>query len=153
VCSLFNALVSAVLVAALRDLHAGGCRSAGDRRVLVVAGFFRSLEFTSLNTIAYADVGQPPYEPRHLGWSRSPNRCRSRPGVAIGALVVDSDSVGCAPFHHHGRRFPAGLHHHRGHRRLRLFVFVRMPADAGRGTARRSDAPTAGPTEAADQKL
>jgi len=32
-------------------------------------------------------------------------------------------------------------------------VFARMPADAGAELARRTPAPTAGPTEAADQKL
>src|SRR5215831_17904647 len=50
-----NALVSAALVAACATFTPG-VSFGWIVGVLIVGGFFRSLEFTSLNTIAYADV-------------------------------------------------------------------------------------------------
>src|SRR5229473_2919491 len=50
-----NAVISAVLVAACATFTPG-VSFAWIVGILVIGGFFRSLEFTSLNTIAYADV-------------------------------------------------------------------------------------------------
>ena len=56
--------------------------------VLIVGGFFRSLEFTSLNTIAYADVDN-----RRMSRATSlvavGQQFSISVGVAIGALAVD----------------------------------------------------------------
>src|SRR5262249_60767195 len=56
--------------------------------VLIVGGFFRSLEFTSLNTIAYADVDN-----RHMSRATSlvavAQQVSISVGVAIGALAGD----------------------------------------------------------------
>ncbi len=57
--------------------------------VLLVGGFFRSLEFTSINTIAYADV-----DARELSRATSlmavSQQLAISAGVAVGALVVES---------------------------------------------------------------
>src|SRR5262249_58169583 len=50
-----NVLISAVLVAACATFQPG-VSFAWIVGILIAGGFFRSLEFTSLNTIAYADV-------------------------------------------------------------------------------------------------
>ena len=82
-----NALVSAVLVGLCATFQPG-VPFAWIVGVLVVGGFFRSLEFTSLNTIAYADVD-------HRRMSRATSlvavaqQVSISAGVAIGALAVD----------------------------------------------------------------
>jgi EmrB/QacA subfamily drug resistance transporter len=147
-----NALISAALVAACATFTPG-VPFAWIVGVLIVSGFFRSLEFTSLNTIAYADVDN-----RRMSRATSlvavAQQVSISVGVAIGALAVDltlwargrSVITDAADFQ------PAFL-------AIAVIagsafvVFARMPADAGAELARRTPAPTAGPTEAADQKL
>src|SRR5262249_17934533 len=56
--------------------------------VLLVGGFFRSLEFSSINAIAYADI-----EPRRVGRATAlasvAQQVSLSTGVAVGALTVD----------------------------------------------------------------
>ena len=146
-----NALVSAALVAACATFTPG-VSFAWIVGVLIVGGFFRSLEFTSLNTIAYADVDN-----RRMSRATSlvavAQQVSISVGVAIGALVVDltlwargRDTITAADFQ------PAYLV-------IAViagcasFIFARMPADAGAELARRSTAPAAGATEATDQRM
>jgi fucose permease len=146
-----NALISAVLVAACATFMPG-VSFAWIVGVLIVGGFFRSLEFTSLNTIAYADVDN-----RRMSRATSlvavAQQVSISVGVAIGALAVDltlwargRDTITAADFQ------PAYL-------TIAViaacacFIFARMPADAGAELARRSTAPSAGATEASDQRM
>src|SRR5215510_10616198 len=146
-----NALISAMLVAACATFTPG-VSFAWIVGVLIVGGFFRSLEFTSLNTIAYADVDN-----RRMSRATSlvavAQQVSISVGVAIGALAVDltlwargRDTITAADFQ------PAYL-------TIAViagcacFVFARMPADAGAELARRSTAPSAGATEATDQRM
>jgi MFS family permease len=146
-----NALISAALVAACATFTPG-VSFAWIVGVLIVGGFFRSLEFTSLNTIAYADVDN-----RRMSRATSlvavAQQVSISVGVAIGALAVDltlwargRDTITAADFQ------PAYLI-------IAViagcacFVFARMPADAGAELARRSTAPAAGATEASDQRM
>ena len=146
-----NALISAVLVAVCATFQPG-VSFAWIVGLLIVGGFFRSLEFTSLNTIAYADVDN-----RRMSRATSlvavAQQVSISVGVAIGALAVDltlwargRDTITAADFQ------PAYL-------TIAViagcacFVFARMPADAGAELARRSTAPSAGATEATDQRM
>jgi EmrB/QacA subfamily drug resistance transporter len=149
---MINALISAALVAAYATFQPG-VSFAWIIGMLIVGGFFRSLEFTSLNTIAYAEVD-------HRRVSRATSlvavaqQVSISVGVAIGALAVDltlwargqSAITSAADFQ------PAFI-------AVALiaacafFAFVRMPADAGAELAQRTSSPAAGPTEATDQKL
>jgi hypothetical protein len=56
--------------------------------VLVIGGFFRSLEFTSINTIAYAEIDK-----RRMSRATSlvsvAQQLSMSTGIAVGALVVD----------------------------------------------------------------
>ena len=82
-----NALVSAAFVAACATFTPG-VPFAWIVGILVIGGFFRSLEFTSLNTIAYADVDN-----RRMSRATSlvavAQQVSISVGVAIGALAVD----------------------------------------------------------------
>jgi EmrB/QacA subfamily drug resistance transporter len=146
-----NALLSAMLVAACATFTPG-VPFAWIVGVLIVGGFFRSLEFTSINTIAYADVDN-----RHMSRATSlvavAQQVSISVGVAIGALAVDLTlwvrghaTITAADFQ------PAYL-------TIAViaacgfFVFARLPADAGAELARRTTAPTASPTEATDQRM
>src|ERR1700704_6018776 len=147
-----NALISAALVAACATFTPG-VPFAWIVGVLIVSGFSRSPESPSLNTIAYADVDN-----RRMSRATSlvavAQQVSISVGVAIGALAVDltlwargqSTITAASDFQ------PAFL-------AIAVIagsafvVFARMPADAGAELARRTPAPTAGPTEATDQKL
>jgi EmrB/QacA subfamily drug resistance transporter len=146
-----NALLSATLVAACATFTPG-VPFAWIVGVLIVGGFFRSLEFTSLNTIAYADIDN-----RHMSRATSlvavAQQVSISVGVAIGALAVDPTlwarghaTITAADFQ------PAYL-------TIAViaacgfFVFARLPTDAGAELARRTTAPTASPTEATDQRM
>ena len=146
-----NALVSATLVAACATFTPG-VSFAWIVGVLIVGGFFRSLEFTSLNTIAYAEVDN-----RRMSRATSlvavAQQVSISVGVTIGALAVDLTlwarghaTITAADFQ------PAYL-------TIAViaacgfFIFARLPADAGAELARRTTAPAAGPTEATDQRM
>jgi hypothetical protein len=146
-----NAVLSAALVAACATFQPG-VSFAFIVGMLIAGGFFRSLEFTSLNTLAYADV-----DTRRMSRATSlvavGQQVAISVGVAVGALAVDltlwargHSVIAAADFQ------PAFL-------AIALiaacaaFVFARMPEDAGAELARRAPAAAPGPTEAADQKL
>ncbi len=144
-----NALISATLVAACATFQPG-VSFAWIVGILAVGGFFRSLEFTSLNTIAYADIDYR-YMSRATSLVAVVQQVSIAVGVAIGALVVDltlwargHDTITAADFQ------PAYLTIAviSG---CAVFVFARMPDEAGAELARRT--PIAGSTEATDQKL
>ncbi len=82
-----NAVISAALVAACASFQPG-VSFAWIVGLLVIGGFFRSLEFTSLNTIAYADV-----DARRMSRATSlvavGQQVSISTGVAIGALAVE----------------------------------------------------------------
>jgi EmrB/QacA subfamily drug resistance transporter len=146
-----NALVSAALVAACATFTPG-VSFAWIVGVLIISGFFRSLEFTSLNTIAYADIDN-----RRMSRATSlvavAQQVSISVGVAVGALAVDltlwvrgHSVITAADFQ------PAfiaiGVI-----AACAFFVFMRMPPEAGAELARRTPIPAPGPSEAADQKL
>ena len=82
-----NALISATLVAACATFQPG-VSFAWIVGILVIGGFFRSLEFTSLNTIAYANI-EHRYMSRATSLVAVAQQVSISAGVAIGALAVD----------------------------------------------------------------
>ncbi|MBN8956832.1 MAG: MFS transporter, partial [Rhizobiales bacterium] len=83
----FNALISACFIAACA-LFRPDTPIAVIIIVLLVGGFFRSLEFTSVNTIAYADI-----DPEHMSRATTlvsvGQQLSVSAGVALGAFIVD----------------------------------------------------------------
>jgi hypothetical protein len=57
--------------------------------ILVVGGFFRSLEFTAINTVAYAEV-EPPQMSRATTLVSVNQQLAVSAGVAVGAFSVES---------------------------------------------------------------
>jgi EmrB/QacA subfamily drug resistance transporter len=146
-----NALVSAAMVAACATFTPG-VSFAWIVGVLVVGGFFRSLEFTSINTIAYADVDNRVMS-RATSLVAVAQQVSISVGVAIGALAVD------LTLWWRGHTLITAADFQPAYITIAViagsacFIFARMPADAGAELARRTPSPPTTPTEAADQKL
>jgi len=98
--------------------------------ILLIGGFFRSLEFTSINTIAYAEV-------EHARVSRATalvsvgQQLSMSTGVAVGALAVELT----AKFHGHvdlrATDFQTAFLIVAIISALSVFIFARLAADAG----------------------
>jgi EmrB/QacA subfamily drug resistance transporter len=84
---LYNALISSVFLAACATF-VPGMPFAVMIAILLSGGFFRSLQFTSINTIAYAEI-EPPKMSRATAMVAVAQQLALSTGVAIGALVVE----------------------------------------------------------------
>jgi EmrB/QacA subfamily drug resistance transporter len=145
-----NAVVSSALVG-LCATFTPGVPIAWIVGVLVIGGFFRSFEYTSLNTIAYADVDN-----RRMSRATSlvavGQQLSISVGVGVGAALVEltvrsrgHDTITAADFQ------PAWI--------ICALIsatagiaFWQLPTDAAAEVARRTSGPTPGATEATDQK-
>jgi EmrB/QacA subfamily drug resistance transporter len=145
-----NALISSALVGACATFTPG-VPLLWILAVLAIGGFFRSLEYTSLNTIAYADI-------EHRLMSRATSlvavgqQLSISIGVAIGAALVEltlqwrgHTTITAADFQ------PAWIIVALISATSSL-LFWRMPSDTGAEVARHTAATSAGPTEPTDQK-
>jgi EmrB/QacA subfamily drug resistance transporter len=84
---LYNSLVSSAFLAACASF-VPGMPFAAMIAILLVGGFFRSLQFTSINTIAYAEI-EPPLMSRATALVAAAQQLSLSTGVAVGALVVE----------------------------------------------------------------
>ena len=84
---LYNSLVSAAFLAACATF-VPGMPFWAMIAVLLSGGFFRSLQFTSINTIAYAELS-PPLMSRATALVAAAQQLSLSTGVAVGALVVE----------------------------------------------------------------
>jgi hypothetical protein len=84
---LYNSLVSACFLAACASFGPG-MPYAAMVAILLTGGFFRSLQFTSINTIAYAEV-EPPLMSRATSMVAAFQQLSLSTGVAVGALAVE----------------------------------------------------------------
>ena len=100
---LYNSLISSAFLAACA-FFVPGMPYAGMVAILLSGGFFRSLQFTSINTIAYAEL-----EPRQLSKATAmvsaAQQLSLSTGVAVGALIVEitlrlkhADAMGAGDF-------------------------------------------------------
>ncbi len=84
---LYNSLISSAFLAACA-FFVPGMPYAAMVAILLSGGFFRSLQFTSINTIAYAEL-----EPRQLSKATAivsaAQQLSLSTGVAVGALIVE----------------------------------------------------------------
>jgi MFS family permease len=100
---LYNALISSAFLAACATF-APGVPFSIMIAILLSGGFFRSLQFTSINTIAYAEI-PPEKMSRATTMVAVAQQLSLSTGVAAGALVVEitlrlkgSTSMGAADF-------------------------------------------------------
>lgn len=84
---IYNSLVSACFLAACASFG-HGMPYAAIIAILLSGGFFRSLQFTSINTIAYAEV-EPPQMSRATSMVAAFQQLSLSTGVAVGALAVE----------------------------------------------------------------
>jgi EmrB/QacA subfamily drug resistance transporter len=146
-----NAVISAALVAACATFTPG-VSFAWIVGVLIIGGFFRSLEFTSMNTIAYADVDYQRMS-RATSLVAVAQQLSISVGVAIGALAVDLTLWA------RGRSAIRAVDFQPAFVTIAIIagcaclVFARMPIEAGAELARRAPSPVPPPTETADQRL
>jgi EmrB/QacA subfamily drug resistance transporter len=145
-----NAVISAAMVA-MCATFVPGVPFAWIVGVLLVGGFFRSLQYTSLNTVAYADI-DPRYMSRATTLVAVSQQLSLSVSVALGASLVEmtlalrgAEKITAADFQ------PAFVI-------VALIsaatflMFRRLPPDAGAEVSRRQSAATTGPTAAGDQK-
>jgi EmrB/QacA subfamily drug resistance transporter len=83
---LYNAIISSAFLAACATF-APGMPFWVMIAILLSGGFFRSLQFTSINTIAYAEI-EPPMMSRATTMVAVAQQLALSTGVAVGALVV-----------------------------------------------------------------
>ncbi len=84
---LYNALISSAFLAACATF-VPGVPFWLMIAILLSGGFFRSLQFTSINTIAYAEI-EPPMMSRATTMVAVAQQLSLSTGVAVGALVVE----------------------------------------------------------------
>ena len=82
-----NAVISAIFIAACA-IFRPGMPVAVLTTILLIGGFFRALEFTAVNTIAYADIDARRMS-RATALASVGQQLSISTGVAVGALLVD----------------------------------------------------------------
>ncbi len=145
---LYNGLISSVFLAACASFVPGMPFSVMIA-ILLSGGFFRSLQFTSINTIAYAEI-EPPLLSRATALVAAAQQLSLSTGVAIGALVVEvtlslkhSTTMTAADFP------PAFLVIGLLSASAAL-IYLRLPRDAGAVLTGRQTAETAAPEKPAN---
>ena len=140
----YNSLISAAFLAACAGFLPG-VPFAGMVAVLLAGGFFRSLQFTAVNTIAYAEI-EAPLMSRATTLVSVGQQLALSTEVAVGALVVEitlrlkhGTTMGAADF-------PPAFLVVGALTAAACLVFLRLPPDAGAELAGRSAA------ESAEQK-
>jgi EmrB/QacA subfamily drug resistance transporter len=129
-----NAFVSAAFIGATA-LFTEATPQAVILTVLLVGGFFKSLQFTSINSLAYADI-EPRAMSRATSFASVAQQLSMSAGVAVGALVLE--------FQRHGRGhadvvpedFAIAFIVVAAISALSAFVFLRLPRTAGASLSR-----------------
>jgi EmrB/QacA subfamily drug resistance transporter len=126
---LYNALISSAFLAACASF-VQGMPFAAMIAILLSGGFFRSLQFTSINTIAYAEI-EPAKMSRATAMVAAAQQLSLSTGVAVGALVVEltlrlkhSTAMGI-------NDFPPAFLFVGLLSASAVFIFMRLPLDAG----------------------
>jgi EmrB/QacA subfamily drug resistance transporter len=132
----YNSLISAVFLAACASFLPG-MPFAAMVVILLAGGFFRSLQFTAINTLAYAEI-EAPLMSRATTLVSVAQQLALSTGVAVGALVVEitlrmkgGSAMGAADF-------PPAFLAVGAFTAAAALVFVRLPPDAGAELAGRN---------------
>jgi EmrB/QacA subfamily drug resistance transporter len=125
----YNALISSAFLAACATF-VQGMPFAAMVAILLSGGFFRSLQFTSINTIAYAEI-EPAKMSRATSMVAAAQQLSLSTGVAVGALVVEfmvrlrqSTTIGI-------NDFPPAFLFVSLLSASAVLIFTRLPLDAG----------------------
>ena len=126
---LVNALLSAAFIATT-SLFTEATPHAVIFTVLLVGGFFRSLQFTSVNSLAYADI-EPRAMSRATSFASVAQQLSMSAGVAVGALVLELARHGRPHAAVLPEDFAAAFIVVAAISALSVFVFLRLPGTAG----------------------
>jgi EmrB/QacA subfamily drug resistance transporter len=116
--------------------------------LLLVGGFFRSLQFTSINTLAYAEVDNARVS-RATALVSVAQQLAISSGVAFGALAVEFVVHWRGDHPLQASDFQPAFVAVAAISALSMFIFMQLPADAGAELADRLPAPT----EPSDQRV
>ena len=138
----YNSLISAAFLAACASF-VPGMPFAAMIAILLAGGFFRSLQFTAINTIAYAEI-EPQLMSRATTLVSVGQQLALSTGVAVGALVVEITlrlKQGTAMS---AWDFPPAFLVVGALAAAASLVFARLPPDAGAELAGRKSGASAG---------
>jgi MFS family permease len=124
-----NAVVSSFFLAAIA-LFTAGTPHGVILAVLLVGGFFKSLEFTSINSLAYADIDNKAMS-RATSFAGVAQQLSLSAGVAMGALVLEVQRIGRPDASVVAGDFPLAFVLVAAIAASSAFVFARLPKGAG----------------------
>jgi EmrB/QacA subfamily drug resistance transporter len=124
-----NAGVSALFAAAIA-LFTAGTPHAIVLAVLLAGGFFKSLQFTALNAIAYADINNAAMS-RATSFASVVQQLSQSAGVAVGALVLEIERMGRPSAQVLAEDFPPAFLIVAAIAASSAFIFMRLPKGAG----------------------
>jgi len=135
----WNGVISAVAIGsmALFAYHLPAMLIAS---ILLVGGFFRSLQFTALNALAYSEVEQPRMSLATSLYSVA-QQVSLAAGVAVGAAVVEAQRAMRPGDEILATDFVAAFVVVAAIALSSVFLFARLPEDAGAQVAGRDQAP------------
>jgi EmrB/QacA subfamily drug resistance transporter len=116
---------------------------------LLAGGFFRSLEFTALNAISYADI-DPPRMSRATSFASVSQQMSGAVGVAVAAICIQIIQVGFGDKALYARDLSTAFVLVAIISSLSTLIFVRLKPDAGAALAGRAPAREEGVTAAAE---
>jgi MFS family permease len=104
---------------------------------LLLGGFFRSLEFTAINTIAYADIDECEMS-KATSFASVSQQISISAGVAVGALVLEMQRAGRADHEVLASDFTMAFLIVGAICASSALIFMRLPKDAGASLSRRA---------------
>ncbi|ODR99762.1 MFS transporter [Methyloceanibacter superfactus] len=134
----WNALVTAAFVGA-SALFTAATPAAVILAVLLVGGFFRSLQFTAINSIAYADIEEHEMS-KATSFASVVQQLSMSAGVATGALVLEFERMGRDSHEVLASDFPPAFLLVATLAASSALVFMRLPKTAGSSLSRRAHA-------------
>ena len=140
---IYNSLTSAVFLGACA-LFSLGVPFAVMIAILLAGGFFRSLQFTAVNTIAYAEI-DPPLMSRATTLTSVAQQLAISTGVAVGALVVEITLLLRHETTMSAADFPPAFLIVAAATAAASLVFLRLPRDAGAELTGQGEVETAAP--------
>ena len=143
-----NACVSALFIASIA-LFTAGTPHAIVLAVLLASGFFKSLQFTAINSIAYADIEDGAMS-RATSFASVVQQLSHSAGVAMGALVLEIERMGRPGAQVRAEDFPAAFLVVAAIAASSVFIFLRLPPGAGSSLSARTKPVGAGREIASD---
>jgi EmrB/QacA subfamily drug resistance transporter len=131
-----NAVVSALFVVAVALFTAGTPHSVVFA-VLLAGGFFKSLEFTGINSLAYADIDEKAMS-RATSFASVVQQLSLSAGVALGALVLELERMGRPGGTVVAEDFPLAFILVAAIAASSALVFARLPKGAGASLSTRA---------------